>query len=96
MTSASVLYLLKYLTTLGTATLEYLPHLANTASTVNAHYGTQLRTSWAAVFGVVLVLVGGISIRKVGTLLSRESVIQAMENFMYGGREVEADVEHED
>lgn len=79
------MYIMKYLLTAGCATIEYLPHLFNEASTVTLHdhFSTQMNASWQAVGSCAVVVLGGVIIRKLGNAISSDYTIQRMEWFMY-------------
>ena len=86
LSTSSTLYTMKYLTTAGCSLLEYLPHLFNSDDTVGfrQHMAEKNSLSWWAVGSAVLILGGGILIRKVGTTLSDPGTIRGMERFLYG------------
>lgn len=85
MSTVSTMYLMKFLLTVGTATVELLPHLLASDSKINMmdHYKHQLDSSWSSVFKISGVLLSGIVVRKFGTVLSDEENITRMETFMY-------------
>lgn len=85
LSTASTMYIMKYLLTAGCATIEYLPHIFNPESTVGVadHYSSHMNSSWRAVFLTGVVLLGGVVVRKMGTVLSDEGSIERMERFLY-------------
>ena len=91
LSTTSTLYSMKYLTTAGCSLIEYLPHLFNPDSTINfmAHMAQTNRASWTAVLATILILVAGVVIRKTGTVLTDDKVINRMENFLYRTKSTE-------
>ena len=85
LSTVSTMYIMKYLLTAGCATVEYLPHLFSTVSTIkfNDHFSTQMNSSWGAVFMTSGVLLTGAIIRKAGSILTDSKIIAKMEQFLY-------------
>ena len=83
--TASILYAMKYLTSAGCSVVEYLPHLFNPTTTKSfvEHMGSQNNATWTAVFSTLVLLTSGIVVRKVGTMLSDDIVIARVERFLY-------------
>lgn len=85
LSTSSTLYVLKYLTYAGCGLVEYLPHIFNPNSEVSfvQHMKSTNNATWYAVDITSLILVGGVLIRKVGTVLSDEKSISNVERFLY-------------
>lgn len=85
LSTASTLYVLKYLTSAGCGLVEYLPHIFNQNSEVSfvQHMKSTNSATWYAVFMTSVILVGGVLIRKVGSTLSDERSITSVERFLY-------------
>ena len=90
LSTTSVLYITKFLSTAGTGTIEYLPHLFNPNSTVKFydHMVASNNAGWWAIAYTVVILGVGVVVRKIGTLLSDEQSINAVERFLYGARKI--------
>ena len=85
LSTASTLYALKYMTSAGCSMVEYLPHIFNPNSPLEfkSHMSQTNSASWYAVGMTCLILVGGVLIRKVGTVLTDEYSINRIEQFLY-------------
>jgi hypothetical protein len=85
LSTVSTMYIMKYLLTAGCATIEYLPHVFNPKSSASVvdHFSSQMNSSWSAVLITCGVLLTGVVVRKLGTNLSDDNVIQSVEGFMY-------------
>jgi ABC-type dipeptide/oligopeptide/nickel transport system permease subunit len=85
LSSVSTLYFIKYLSTLGCSTIEFLPQLlANkTTSFVEWTKGRELGNIYA--YATLISFLGvGIGLRKLGTMLSDEKSIDFVERMLYG------------
>lgn len=86
LSTTSTLYVMKYMTTAGCSLVEYLPVLFSADPNKSGfidHMRTQNEASVLAVGGSVCVLLGGVVLRKLGTLLSSPKTIRTMERFLY-------------
>lgn len=82
----AVLYLVKYVTTLGTTTLEYLPIMLSSTSDVGLtdYFSQNLGFGFGSVTKLGLVLLGGIAVRTLGSALSSSENIGRVERLLYG------------
>lgn len=91
LSTSSTLYVLKYLTCAGCGLVEYLPHIFNPTTEVSFvhHMKSRNNATWYAVGMTSLILIGGVLIRKIGTILSDEKFISNVEKFLYGFKKQE-------
>lgn len=95
--ATATLYATKYLATTGTSLIEYLPHLFSITATKGfiEHMREKNEASIFALGATVLILAGGIVIRKVGAVLTSDENIEGVEGFLYGGYSKEKDSDDE-
>ena len=73
------------MTSAGCSLVVYLPFVFTPTSQVNfqEHMSSHTTASWTAVGTTVLILACGVLIRKLGTVLTDDTVVSRVENFLY-------------
>jgi hypothetical protein len=85
LSTASTLYILKYMTAGGCVLVEYLPHIFNpqTSITFKEHLAASTNGSWYALMISSIIMTCGVIIRKFGTILTDDVNINRVETFLY-------------
>lgn len=90
--AVSTMYILKYVINASCGLVEYLPHMFNPDSQLSliGHMETVNTGSWYAVGATCLFLAGGVVVRKMGSILTEEKHVTAVERFLYGPKPKDA------
>ena len=85
LSTCSILYATRYITTSGCCLLEYLPHLFTPESTKSfiGHMQSSNPVSFWALGVTVGLITLGAAFRKLGTTVTDPVVIERVENFLY-------------